>query len=320
MRISTAVLIGIVLVSWSWPVAQVGGGERRVPEIPPPQEKIRVIIDTDAACEIDDQYAIALALMSPERFEIEGLIAAHYGDAGGPTGVDKSLRVVQRLLGMAGLTGRIPVKRGSGPLQYSQVPVESEGVDFIIQRALAPGEKQPLWIISLGACTDVASAYLKRPEIADRVNVLWHGRTRWPDKAWNFNVYNDLKAARILFRSKLPLVLFDTGTYLRCPMEESRKKLRPSGKLGRYLHDFRLTKPHYQSPGKGFYDLGDVAALLDPSLVYQEIVKVPGINWDMMYDRSQSNGRMIRIYQIDRDRTFELLYRQMARIKAEGPD
>ena len=219
--------------------------------------------------------------------------------------------MIRQVLEKAHLAGEFPVKWGSAPFQYSKVPVESEGVDFIIERALAPDEERPLWIISLGDCTNVASAYLKRPEIAERIVVLWHGRTRWPDKAWNFNVYNDLKAARILFSSNLPLVLFDTGTYLRCPMDESEAKMRPHGELGRYFHDFRLTRPGYQSLKKGFFDLGDVAALVDPSLTYREVVDVPGINWDMAYDRSKKFGSMIHIYQIDRDRTFELLYRKL---------
>ena len=92
----------------------------------------------------------------------------------------------------------------------------------------------------------------KDPDIARRVRVFWHGRTRWPDKCWNFNAYNDLKAVRVVFTSDLPLILFDTGTYLRCPMEESARRILPHGALGRYLHEFRLQKPWFQSPTKGF--------------------------------------------------------------------
>ena len=55
------------------------------------------------------------------------------------------------------MAGRFPVKRGAPPFQYSAVPVEPEGVDFIIDQALAAEEKRPLWIVSLGACTDVSS-------------------------------------------------------------------------------------------------------------------------------------------------------------------
>ncbi|MEO0561298.1 MAG: hypothetical protein AAF125_04255, partial [Chloroflexota bacterium] len=43
-----------------------------------PAGKIRLIIDTDAHNEIDDQYAIAWALMSQDVFEIEGVLAEPY--------------------------------------------------------------------------------------------------------------------------------------------------------------------------------------------------------------------------------------------------
>jgi inosine-uridine nucleoside N-ribohydrolase len=287
--------------------------ERVVAQLPPPGERIRVLIDTDAACEIDDLYAIALALASSNRFAIEGFVAAHFGDSGGPQGIAKSVTAINTVLEKAGMAGRFPVKRGAPPFQYSAVPVESEGVDFIIERALTTQQKSPLWIVSLGACTDVASAWLKRPEIARRVVVFWHGRTQfWPEKCWNFNVYNDLKAVRVLFTSDLPLVLFDTGTHLTCPMAESEQRLKPCGELGAYLHEFRRRSPDYQSPRKGFFDLGDLAALIDPSLVKWETVPAPNVNWDMLYQPGKGRGRILRVHEIDREGTFELFYRKMA--------
>jgi inosine-uridine nucleoside N-ribohydrolase len=286
--------------------------DRVVPDFPEPGQRIRLIVDSDAACEIDDLYALALAVTAQDRFDIEGFVGAHYGDAGGPEGVEKSYEQIRTILEKAGVAGKFPVKRGAGPFQYSAVAPEAEGVDFIIERALAEDKEGPLWIVSLGACTDVAAAYLKRPEIAERVLVLWHGRTRWPIQCWNFNVYNDLKAARILFKSKLPLILFDTGTYLRSPMEESERELKPSGPLGEYLHEFRLRGKWYQSAHKGFYDLGDIAILLDPTLGYDEVVDAPNVDWDMRYVPSKSNGRIRRVYQIDRDRTFDLFHTRLA--------
>src|SRR5689334_8354311 len=73
----------------------VHAAERAVPQLPPPGERIRVLIDTDAACEIDDLYAIALALASQDRFKIEGFVAAHFGDSGGPQGIEKSAAAIK---------------------------------------------------------------------------------------------------------------------------------------------------------------------------------------------------------------------------------
>ncbi|MGH2368107.1 MAG: hypothetical protein ACRDI2_07905, partial [Chloroflexota bacterium] len=78
---------------------------RRVPIIPSPDQRIRVVIDTDAANEVDDQYAIALALRSPERIDLRGLIAAHFGDRGGPSGIEHSFEEIQRVLDAAGRAG-----------------------------------------------------------------------------------------------------------------------------------------------------------------------------------------------------------------------
>jgi hypothetical protein len=56
----------------------------------------------------------------------------------------------------------------------------------------------------------------------------------------------------LLFHSPLSFVLFDTGTHLNCPMEESEQFVRPYGELGKYLHEYRHTSPGFMSPRKGF--------------------------------------------------------------------
>lgn len=44
----------------------------------PPEGRVRVVIDTDAKNEIDDQFALAWALLSGERLDIEGVYAAPF--------------------------------------------------------------------------------------------------------------------------------------------------------------------------------------------------------------------------------------------------
>lgn len=44
----------------------------------PPERRRRVIVNTDAKNEADDQFAIVHALLSPS-LDIRGLIPAHYG-------------------------------------------------------------------------------------------------------------------------------------------------------------------------------------------------------------------------------------------------
>lgn len=285
--------------------------DREIPVIPPKEQRIRLLIDSDCKNEVDDQWAIALAILSPERFAIEGFVAATFDNPhrwGGVDAVEASALEIELVLDKAGMAGKWPVLRGSHPMQYKSVPIESEGVDFIIERAMAGSPDNPLWVVGLGAATNMACAYLKEPRIVDRVVAFWHLRTRWPEKCYNFNVFNDTRAARLLFHSPLPFVLFDTGAYLTCPMDESEKMVKPYGALGAYLHDYRLTDAHFASPKKGFFDLGDISALLDPSLACWEATEAPEIGPDLTYQFKGTLGSIRRCYHVDRDRTFALLY------------
>jgi inosine-uridine nucleoside N-ribohydrolase len=281
--------------------------KRVVPKIPKKDQQINVIIDTDAKNEIDDQWALALALLSPERFNIVGLVGATFA-WGGPESIAMSVREIDTLLKLTDLDGKIPVYPGAHPLRYKYEPSDSEGVDFIIDKAMQATKEEPLWIIGLGAATDIASAYLKEPGIAERIVVFWHLRTKWPDKCLNFNVFGDPHAARLLFDSPIPFVLFDTGTYLFCPMDESEKNVKPYGDIGEYIHNIRIGSEYYSSSKKGFFDLGDIAALLDPEVAYYEEVSCPEVDFDLSYKFNDNKGNILRCYHVDRDKTFQLLY------------
>lgn len=282
---------------------------RRIPTIPPKDTQIRLLIDSDAKNEIDDQYAITLAILSPERFAIEGLVGATFDHPrGGDDPVGASVSEIELVLEKAGMQGRWPVLRGSDPMQYRERAVESEGVRFIIERAMAGSPENPLWVLGLGAATDIASAFLLEPGIVDRVVVFWHLRTHWPEKCINFNVVNDVRAARKLFHSPLSFVLGDTGTYLRASLEETERNVKPYGEIGEYLHDYRYTRPQFMRPQTPFVDLADVAALLDPDVGCWEVTACPEVDWDLSYRFKDSLGSILRLYHVDRDRTFRLLY------------
>ena len=67
-----------------------------------------------------------------------------------------------------GIEGEYPVALGASKgMEDEQTPVESEGARFIIEEALKVDER-PLYIACQGAVTDVASALLICPEIAEK--------------------------------------------------------------------------------------------------------------------------------------------------------
>lgn len=286
---------------------------RHAPEIPPANKKIRVIIDSDAKNEIDDQWAITLALLSQDRFKIEAFIAANYDHkwSGGPSSIDNSFHEIKTILRKAGFDNKFPVLKGSHPMRYKYQPSESEGVDFIIKKTNESSKNDPIWIIALGSATNLASAFLKEPSIVDKAIFFWHGRTRWPDKCWNFNVFGDRHAAITLFHAPVPLVLFDTGTYLTCPMSESEKFVKPYGEIGEYLHNYRWKSEYFMREDKGFFDLGDIAALVDPDIALWQVVSCPEVDPDLSYRFKGSKGNILRCFHIDRDKAFAMFYKKL---------
>jgi inosine-uridine nucleoside N-ribohydrolase len=290
------------------------GEKKTLPQIPPKNERMRVLIVSDATNEIDDVWAISLALLYPERFAIEGFVGSNYDhthNGVGPKSIALSVQEIHTILEKAGLKGKYPVYPGAHPMQYEFAPSGSQGVDFIIKRALAGSPDKPLWIIGLGSATDLASAYLKEPAIKDRVVMFWHARTEqtWPHRAHNYNVKGDMHAARMMFHAPFPLVLFDTGTHLSAgTLEETEKFVKPYGKLGEYLYNYRLKSDYYRSSTKGYFDLGDIAVLIDPEIGKWEETRCPTVTTYMDYNFYKDNGMLLRCYNIDRDKTFKLLY------------
>ena len=73
-------------------------GEKEVtPKIPAKNERLRVIIVSDATNEIDDVWAISLAILSPERFDIEGFVGSNYDHTHsgvGPKSIEMSVNEI----------------------------------------------------------------------------------------------------------------------------------------------------------------------------------------------------------------------------------
>ena len=67
----------------------------------PPTGKIRMVLDTDTYNEIDDQFAVAYAMCSPEKLTVEAIYAAPFlneRSTGPGDGMVKSYEEILRLL------------------------------------------------------------------------------------------------------------------------------------------------------------------------------------------------------------------------------
>ena len=164
--------------------------------------RIRVLLDTDANNEVDDQHAIAYMLFSGDAFEIEG-ITVNRTRGGGD--VEMQAREAERIVRLAGLERRYAVIRGANGSFAEIAPhMQQPGfdgaaaVDLIIRQAHAPGA-QPLVLLPVGKLTNIALALKKDPSIASRVRVVWLG-SNYPEPG-EYNQENDEGALQYILDS-----------------------------------------------------------------------------------------------------------------------
>jgi len=231
----------------------------------PDSKKIRVIIDSDAACEADDQFAIAHALLTP-RFIVRGITAAQFFRPDGKEDtVDRSKAEAEKIVRLVGRED-VTVYRGAAfPLPDEHTPVDNEASDFIIEEALSEDE-HPLYILCMGALTNLASALLRRPDIAGRFTCIWIGGAPYPHGGWEFNLLNDHHAANVLFGSAVELwqVQFDCYFRMRVSYAELVSKVAPCGEAGKYL--FEQMEALGSSP-RGSWTMGESWSLGDSPAV-----------------------------------------------------
>lgn len=201
----------------------------------------RIIVDTDAKNEADDQYAVVHALLSPS-LDVRGIVPAHFGTRRTERSMLESREEVDHLLDLMSRTGSVTVANGAAQaLPDERTPVPSAGSRLIVEEALKENEG-PLFLAFLGPLTDLASALLEEPSIQDRpVVVVWVGGppygTTKPAYGPEFNLINDVHAANVVFGSRLTVWQIPMSVYTRVGVgyAELEEKVRPHGRLGEYL-------------------------------------------------------------------------------------
>jgi inosine-uridine nucleoside N-ribohydrolase len=140
----------------------------------PNNKQIRVIIDTDAGAEADDQFAIVHALLTP-KFDVVGIIAEHFGNNDKTDSMLSSYQEILNVVEKMGLEKQVPVFQGEKfTMRSDNCKGDSEGVKFIIEEALKKDDR-PLFVLNMGAITNLASAYKSNPAIAENLIAIWIG-------------------------------------------------------------------------------------------------------------------------------------------------
>lgn len=220
----------------------------------PYNKQVRVIIDTDAYAEADDQFAIVHALLTP-KFDVVGIVAEHFGDQDYKDSMEKSYIEIKKVLDLMDMN-HIPVYRGeTTALKDEKTAGNSEGAKFIIEEALKE-DHRPLFILNMGAITNLASAYLLNPDIESKLAAIWIGGGAYSSPMMDFNAGNDINAVNVVLNSNIELwqIPFGAYTMMEVSFHELFDKVKPYGKIGSYLFD-NLMRVNELECAKSFDDL-----------------------------------------------------------------
>ena len=287
---------------------------------PPKSTPISMVLDTDTYNEIDDQFALVYALLS-ERLSVQAVYAAPFLNSRSTSaadGMEKSYEEIERVLNRLGRSGSLPVLRGSTRFMSGAVePVPSAAATDLVERARRHGD-EPLYVVAIGAITNVASALLLDPSIVERIVVVWLGGHPWYWKGPNdeFNLRQDGTSARVVFDSGVPLVhvpCANVAEHLRSTVPEMREYVKGRGAIGDYLFEiFEAYHSDQYARSKVVWDISTIAWLNDPSFVPSELMPSPVLRPDLTWGPIDASRHLIRqATTVKRDLVFGDIFRRL---------
>ncbi len=294
-----------------------------------PVGMVDVVLDTDAYNEIDDQFAIAYMLHCPEKINVKGITAAPFlnaRSASAADGMEKSYDEILKLLALSKREdmSRIVYKGSCEYLKDEETPSLSEAATFMAELANSYSPERPLYIIAIGAVTNVASAILMNPAMKENCVVVWLGGNaiHMPNGAAEFNMVQDIAAARVVFGCGVPLVQLPCAGVVdkfHTSGPELAVWMRHKNELCDYLYQNTCAYMDEYAKGqpwsKVIWDVTAVAWLLNTNecLMAEKLIHSPIPEYDKQYALDETRHLIRYIYSIKRDALFIDMIKRLAK-------
>lgn len=300
--------------------------EQRIKNLSVPEGCIDVVLDTDAYNEIDDQFAIAYLLKSKAKLNTKAIYAAPFFNSNAKSpkdGMEKSYNEILKLLSL--MNEKCDVFKGSEIyLTNETTPVISPAAKDLAKRANNYSPQNPLYVVAIGAITNIASAILLNPSIVENCVVVWlGGHALHYHNTYEFNMYQDVAAARVVMQSGVPFVQLPCmGVVNNFTLSKPEIEFWLKGKnpLADYLAENVIQTADSYAKGSTWtrviWDVTAVAWLLNDNDRFMEsrIIPTPIPTYDNLY-ATNDNGHLMRyVYNIHRDALMNDLIKKLTDI------
>lgn len=279
-----------------------------------PEGMIDAVLDTDTFNEIDDQFALSYLIRSTERIRVRGLYAAPFFNQHSSGPADGMERSYQEILNLLRLAGRRDLEAVTFRGSERYLPSETEAVDSpaaraLVAEAMAHTPEAPLYVVAIGAITNVASAVLLEPAIRERIVIVWLGghSFEWPNTE-EFNMRQDVAAARVVFgcgAAVVQLPCMGVVSSFTTTGPELKEHLAGKNALCDYLVRHTCEEvAAYNTDGiwsRVIWDVTAVGWLMGGDLMEDRIVPSPIPQYDHHYSHDPSRHPAKYVWYINRD-------------------
>jgi inosine-uridine nucleoside N-ribohydrolase len=257
---SLAAFVGIVLMATGL------GATEASPRIP-------ILFDTDIGTDVDDAFALALIVRSPE-LDLLGVTTASGDTQARARLAAKMLREAGRpdVPVVAGEPGKpLPIDQTRWADGFSSPAIRSEkAVDFLkAQIEKRPGE---ITLVPVGPLTNVGALLKAHPAVAKKIKriVLMGGSVAFgygtnPKPVAEYNIAQDTEAAQVVFSSGVPILMVPLDVTAMLQLVEQGRH-RVFTQLTPLTNAVTLLYHLWNQPTPTLFDPMAVAMLIDPSL------------------------------------------------------
>ena len=291
-----------------------------------PKGIVDVVIDTDAFNEIDDQFAIVYALKSTERLNVKAIFAAPFLNKNSISPEDGMLKSYDEIVKILSIMKKDELigntyKGSSDFLKNETSPIESDAAIKLVELARKQDSENPLYVISIGAITNIASAILMDNTIIDKIVVVWLGghSHSWHDNK-EFNLRQDIAAARIIFGSGVPLIQLPCQGVVSeflTTAPELEYWFKGKNDISDFLFHATVAEgtkyEKVETWSRTIWDVTAVAWLIDGDFMYDRILPSPIPEYDHHYAFDYGRHPMKYVYGIKRDNLMQSLVDKITR-------
>ncbi len=308
------------------------------------EKKVRVIFDTDANNELDDQFALIYLLSNGQTFDLEG-VTVNATRSGGD--IERQYDEAKRIMQLGLSFEKIPLLKGAnGSFAEIQSQVKSgnfdgqNAVDFIVDQANSENPNE-LILLAVGKLTNVALALDKDPSIASKVRVVWLG-SNYP-KPGEYNQDNDTVSMNYVLNTQVPFEMVtvrygepsgtDAVKVTQAEINAQMPGLGPQSEtpiVGRHggefnnfgdyaVNLFEHIEYHGDPPSRALFDMVAVAILKNPSWGEKREILSPILIDNQWVERPDNPRKIILWKNFDRDAVIKDFYNSLKEFQIVNP-